>query len=223
MRLLVAAASALLLCGCEVYAVPDPPPCPGERQGVFDWGATLVVTPPSNCFFAQPASPVFQVKGSFTFQGAVNFGVGDDKAYVCPSLAHAVPREGIRFPPDPVTGDVQIRVSYTNRSGSVGGYTCPSQLVADASQCLCPSNTLENCSCPVIVTETIDGLLTPVDPARPAAGFQGFVGTQAVDVQMIAAVPSNPCRYVDPDPSPPTWPDPCAYAYDLEANLVGAR
>jgi len=213
-RLLLAAAAAVFLCGCEVYAVPNPPPCPGTRQGIFDWGGTLIVDPLSSCFFAQPGQPALQVNTQIAFQGAVNFALESDKAWVCVERAHAEPRVGTYFPGPPGTGLLGISVEYTNRSGSVGGYTCPSQEAADDSKCVCPPNDLSACSCPVIITESIGGFLTQKDPSDPKKGFSSFAGEQLVIVKPPdGPVPVKPCsaRVV------------CSFSYSLDATEVGAR
>jgi hypothetical protein len=213
-RPLLAAATAVLLCGCEVYAVPDPPPCPGTRQGIFDWGGTLIVNPPSDCFFAQPGNPAFQVNSQIAFQGAVNFGPGADEARVCIEQAHAQNRVGTYQPGVLGNGTVDIRVSYLGGSGSVGGYTCPSQEAADENKCLCSPGDLTACSCPVIIAETITGYLTPRDPADPSRGYVSFTGLQIVDVTPPPGpAPSQPC----------TPRADCSYTYDLAASETGAR
>lgn len=214
MRPLVAGAAALLLCGCEVYAVPSPPACPGVRQGLFDWGGELVVDPLSSCFFAQPGNPAFQVNGQIAFQGAVNFGPGPNEARVCIENPHAANRVGTWAPGVLGNGTIDIDVQYLAGSGSVGGYTCPSQAAATENGCLCPPNDLTGCSCPVVILETIAGYLTPRDPADPTRGYVSFTGTQRVDVTPPPGpVPSQPC----------TPRAACFYDYDLAATETGAR
>ena len=207
MRIPIAAAAAVLLAGCEVYAVPSPLPCPGERQGVFDFSATQVLSA-NDCFFAQPESPAFQVLGSFVFQATVNFGPAalPDNAAVCIQTPHAVPREGVHSGlQDPV-----IDVAYSNLTGSVGACTCPSEAAVTAGRCSCPPDSpLTNCSCPVIIVEQITGTM-----AGSPGAYSGFAGTQTVHVRPL----------VDPLPAPACdCLTPCSYSYDLTANTVGSR
>jgi hypothetical protein len=205
-RLLAASAAALLLCGCEVYAVPSPLPCPGERQGVFDFAGDQVLTP-TDCFFAQPGNPSYQVRSSIAFQGSVSFGPGASDAAVCISAPHAVPRLGTHTGPD-------LDVEYVNLTGSVGGCTCPSQAAADAGRCIACQATsgpqVTGCSCPVIISERIQGALFPF-PGE----LSGFDGSQKVSV-----IP--PPGLVLPDP-PCDCQATCFYAYTLNAKTVGSR
>ena len=207
MRIAIAAAAAVFLTGCETYAVPGPLPCPGERQGVFDFSATQVPNA-NDCFFAQPGNPANQVLGSFVFQAAVNFGPAElpDNAAVCIQAAHAVPREGVH------TGlqDPLIDVAYSNLTGSVVACTCPSEAAVTAGRCSCPPNDpLTNCSCPVIVVEQITGTL-----AGSPGAYTGFTGKQTVSVRPL----------VDPLPGPVCdCLQVCSYSYDLTAKTVGSR
>jgi hypothetical protein len=200
LRLPVAAAAALLLCGCEVYAVPNPIPCPGERQGTFDFVGDQVVTA-SDCFFAQPGSPAYQVNNPIAFTALVNFGPGASEAAICIQTAHAEPRLGTH-------AGLDVDVAYVNITGSVAGCTCPTAEAATAGRCLCPPNSLQGCSCPVVIEERIQGSLLPVP-----GGFSGFTGTQTVSVS--------------PPPASPLPPQPCdcqvacTYGYDLAAKTVG--
>jgi hypothetical protein len=213
-RPLLAAAAAVLLCGCEVYAVPSPPACPGVRQGMFDWGGTLIVDPPSTCFFAQPGNPAFQVNSQIAFQGAVNFGPGPNEARVCIEKAHAENRVGERGSWVKGQTSVHLQVEYTSLSGTVGGFTCASQKVADENKCLCPPNDFTACSCPVVIDEVITGDLTLKNPDVLEAGFSSFSGLQVVVVSAPEGpVPSQPC----------TPRGVCSYAYDLAASETGAR
>jgi hypothetical protein len=192
--------AALLLCGCEVYAVPGPEPCPGDRLGTFDFAETQVLSA-SDCFFAQPSNPAYQVVNPIQFPGTVNFGPGAADAAICVTVPHAMPRLGIH------TGN-HVTVQYTNRTGSVGGCTCATQQAVDAGRCLCPPNTLENCSCPVIVTEAIDGDLVPA-----AGGYSAFNGTQTVTVTspFTSTVPPCDCQAG------------CTYTYTVTASSTGSR
>ena len=207
MRIPIAAAAAVLLTGCEVYAVPSPLPCPGERQGVFDFSATQVVKA-TDCFFAQPGNAAYQVLGSFVFQAAVSFGPAEfpDNAAVCIQAAHAVPREGIHSG----LQDPFIDVAYSNLTGSVGACTCPSEAAVTAGRCTCPpDNPLSDCSCPVIITEQITGTMT----GSPRA-YTGFAGTQTVYVRpLVDLLPGPVCDCLEV----------CSYSYDLTAETVGSR
>jgi hypothetical protein len=121
---------------------------------------------------------------------------------VCIQAAHAVPREGVHTGPS-------IDVAYANLTGSVGGCTCPSDAAVKAGGCLCPPNSpLQNCSCPVVIVEAIQGSLAP------AAGppFTSFTGKQIVHVRPL----------VDPLPGPICdCQIVCSYSYALTAKTVG--
>jgi hypothetical protein len=205
-RLLAASAATLFLCGCEVYAVPSPLPCPGERKGVFDFAGDQVLDP-NDCFFAQPGNAAYQVNNSIAFQGTVSFGPGASEANLCVSRPHAEPRVGTH-------SGVDIDVTYVNLTGSVGGCTCPDQRAADAGKCIACQATsgpqVTGCSCPVIISERIQGALLPIP-----GGFSGFDGSQKVSV-------TPPPGLVLPDP-PCNCQATCFYAYTLTAKTVGAR
>jgi hypothetical protein len=178
-RALAAAAAAVVLCGCEVYAVPSPLPCPGDRQGVFDFAGDQILSP-TDCFFAQPGNAAYQVNNPIAFQGTVSFGPGTSEAAVCISAPHAVPRLGTH-------SGLDVDVAYVNLTGSVGG-----------------------CSCPVIISERIQGSLLPIP-----GGFSGFDGSQKVSVSPPPGLvlPARPCDCQET----------CFYAYTLAAKTVGAR
>jgi hypothetical protein len=201
-RLLAAAAAAVVLCGCEVYAVPSPLPCPGESQGVFAFAGEQVVRP-GDCFFAQPGNAAYQVNNPIAFQGTVGFGPGASEAALCIAAAHAEPRLGTH-------SGVDIDVAYVNLTASVGGCTCPTPEAATAGKCLCsPGATVANCSCPVFLEERVQGSLIP-----GAGGFSGFLGTQVVNVAPPPFVPSVQacdCQIA------------CSYSYSLSAKTVGTR
>jgi hypothetical protein len=105
-------------------------------------------------------------------------------------------------------------VEYVNLTGSVGGCTCPSQAAADAGRCIACQSTsgpqVTGCSCPVIISERIQGALFPF-PGE----FSGFDGSQKVSV-----IP--PPGLVLPDP-PCDCQATCFYAYTLKAKTVGTR
>jgi hypothetical protein len=205
LRALAAAAAAVLLCGCEVYAVPSPLPCPGDRQGVFDFAGDQILSP-TDCFFAQPGKAAYQVNNPIAFQGTVSFGPGASEAAVCISVPHAVPRLGTH-------SGLDVDVAYVNLTGSVGGCTCPNQAAVTAGSCLCPPGSgtpITGCSCPVFIEERIQGSLLPIP-----GGFSGFGGSQTVSVR-------PPPGLVLPDP-PCDCQVACTYAYALAATTVGAR
>jgi hypothetical protein len=193
-RALAAAAAAVLLCGCEVYAVPSPLPCPGDRQGIFDFAGDQVLSP-TDCFFAQPGNASYQVNNPIAFQGTV-----------CISVPHAVPRLGTH-------SGLAVDAAYVNLTGSVGGCTCPNQAAVTAGNCLCPPGSgtpITGCSCPVFIEERIQGSLLPIP-----GGFSGFDGSQKVSV-------SPPPGLVLQDP-PCDCQVACSYAYTLAATTVGTR
>ena len=203
----LAALAALLVCGCEVYAVPDPVPCPGDRQGTFGI-AWIQVVSPTDCFFAQPVgsdgqpNPAYQVVSSFEFPGTVNFGPGVDEAAICITVPHAMPRLGTH-------SGLDLDVAYTNRTGSVGACTCPTPEAVTAGRCLCPANSpLQNCSCPVVVTERILATLVPV-----SGGYSAFNGQQVVTVEPAAPVTGTPCDCQVA----------CTYSYTVAATSTGTR
>ncbi len=202
MRAPAAAVAALLLAGCEVYAVPSPIPCPGDRQGVFDFAGEQTPSP-DDCFFAQPGNPAYQVNNPIAFPGTVNFGPGATDAALCITTPHAEPRLGTH-------SGVDIDVAYVNLTASVGGCTCPTAEAVAAARCLCPPDSpLSGCSCPVFLEERITGSLLPIP-----GGYSGFQGTQVVTVRPPpGAVPAQPCDcHVT-----------CTYSYALTAKTVGSR
>ncbi len=205
-RLLVAAAAAVLLAGCEVYAVPSPVDCPGVPQATFDFVANQVVSP-TDCFFAQPTNPdgtpngVYQVSPSFEFPGVVSFAETGDGAALCKSVPHAIPNLGTR-------SGLSIDVA-SDAALSVGGCTCPTPQDAAASGCLCAPNTPTTCSCPVGQRQRITGTLTP----RPG-GFERFDGSILYSVTPPPLPPgTNPCDcHVA-----------CTYSYALAGAVTGQR
>ena len=204
-RVLAASAAAVFICGCEVYAVPSPLPCPGERQGVFDFAGDQVLAP-DDCFFAQPGDAAYQVRNPIAFQGSVGFGPGASDAAVCISAPHAVPRLGTH-------SGLDLDVEYVNLTGSVGGCTCPDQAAVTAGNCLCPpasGTPITGCNCPVIISERIQGSLLPIP-----GGLSGFDGFQRVSV-------TPPPGLVLPDP-PCDCQVTCFYAYTLTGKTVGSR
>jgi hypothetical protein len=202
LRLLAAAAAAVFLSACEVYAVPSPLPCPGESQGVFDFAGEQIPSP-DDCFFAQPGNPADQVN-PLAFQGTVSFGPGASEAALCISKPHALPRLGTH-------SGLAVDVAYVNLTASVGGCTCPSQEAVTAGKCLCssPSTPLENCSCPVFIEERVQGSLI-----ASAGGYSGFQGTQVVNVTPPdIPLPAEPCDCQVA----------CSFSYALTAKTVGTR
>jgi hypothetical protein len=199
LRLLAAAAAAVILSACEVYAVPSPLPCPGERQGVFDFAANQVQSP-SDCLFARPG-PSYQVLPSFPFTASINFEATGNGAALCKQVAHALPNLGTHAGP---SIDVALVTGL-----SVGGCTCLDPEAAAAGGCVCPTSTPQTCSCPVVQEQRIRGDLLPT-----TGGFSGFTGTLVYTVS--------------PPPLPPLVAPcdcqvTCSYSYDLGATTVSAR
>ena len=201
LRLPVAALGALLLSGCEVYAVPDPIVCPDVRQGTFDFAGNRKVLA-DDCFFAQPGNAANQVNNPIAFNGTISFIPGGNKAALCIGAPHAASNEGT------YTG-LTIEVFYRTAI-NVGGCTCPSAAAVTAGNCLCPPNTpLSNCSCPALLEQRTEGELLPIP-----GGFSGFTG-----VQKNTVTPP-------PGPVPPdicNCQKTCSYSYDLAAEAVGTR
>jgi hypothetical protein len=200
LRLRLAALGALLACGCEVYAVPSPLPCPGDLQGTFDFAAARIVQP-TDCFFAQSGNPANQVTNPIGFPGVISFMPDGTGAALCKSVAHAVPNLGTR-------SGLTIDVASVEPL-SVGGCTCPSADAVTAGNCSCPPNSpLSNCSCPVVQEQRIQGTLVPIP-----GGFSGFTGVLVYNLKPPGSVPSGTCDCQVA----------CSYSYDLEATVVGAR
>jgi hypothetical protein len=206
-RLLVAAVAAVFLAGCEVYAVPNPVICPGERKGLFEFTAVQITANTDGtllCPFANPADPDYQsgqVLPSFTFVAEICFAASGDGAALCPQVAHAVPNVGTH------TGDT-IDVGLEG-SVSVAGCTCATPQAAAAGGCLCPTTSPSTCSCPVVQRQQFGGSLLPI-----AGGYSGFSGTIRYTVTP-PTIPAGiePCR----------CDQPCTYSYNLTATSVGSR
>jgi len=203
LRLHVTALGALLLSGCEIYAVPSPIVCPDVRQGTFDFAGDRVVLP-TDCFFAQPGNAANQVDNPIAFTATISFIPGGNDAALCVGAAHAVPNLGTH------TG-LTIDVVYVTAL-NLGGCTCPSAEAATAGKCSCPpssSTPLTGCSCPAVLEQRTQGDLLPIP-----GGFSGFTG-----VQKNTVTPP-------PGPTPPSVCDchvACSYSYDLAATVVGTR
>jgi hypothetical protein len=201
LRLPVAALCALLLLGCEIYAVPNPIVCPDVQQGTFDFAGDRIVLP-TDCFFAQPGNAANQVNNPIAFTGTISFIPGGDEAALCIGAAHAVPNLGTH------TG-LTIDVVYVTPL-NLGGCTCPSAAAVTAGNCVCsPNPPLSNCSCPALLEQRTQGALQPIP-----GGFSGFTG-----VQKNTVTPP-------PGPTPPDVCDchaTCSYSYKLAAKVVGTR
>lgn len=200
LRLSAAAVTSLLLCGCEVYAVPSPVTCPGALQGTFDFVASQTVTP-ADCFFAQPSGPAYQVLPSFAFAGTISFATdGTTDAALCKSAPHAIPNLGTHAA---LVLDVASTFGLT-----VNGCTCASAEAAKEAQCGCPPDSpSSNCSCPVILEQRIQGDLLPIP-----GGYSGFQGTLTNRV-LASPLATTTCDCQDP----------CSYAYTIAATTVGSR
>lgn len=201
MKISLSALGALLLCGCEVYAVPNPIPCPGNAQATLDFAAERVVQP-TDCFFAQPGNPAYQVAGSIAFPGVISFMPEGNGAALCKAAPHAVPNLGTHTA---LAIDVASVATL-----SVGACTCPSDAAVRDGNCGCPPNSpLSNCSCPVVQEQRIQGTLQ-----SNSGRFSGFDGVLIYTV------------------TPPPGPVPaevcdchvaCTYSYALAATVVGGR
>ncbi len=220
----LAAAAALLLSGCEVYAVPDPIPCPGDQQGVFDFSGSQILDPLPSCFFAQPGSSVYQVNNPMnSFQGTISFDATGKGASLCVGNPHAAINVGTHGgpadAPDPLRIDVYYRTTL-----SVAGCTCPGIPAVIASGCACPtSSPTSNCSCPALFEQYTQGTLIPA-----TRGYSGFKGEMINTVRFAPELPSNlacDClRSTAVGPTPPAPPAMnCSYTYQITATSVGAR
>jgi len=210
LRLLAAVVSALFLCGCEVYAVPNPITCPDVRQGTFNFVGQQILSP-DDCFFAQPGNPYYQVSASRTFAATISFVPGGDKAVLCVAASHAVPNEGIYFVNTLDQHEIDVMSPFVL---PVNGCTCPSAEAATASGCGCPaSSPTSNCQCLVLHEQRIQGVLQEYPQATPA-GFSGFDG---VLVNTVRPPPNaDPAQLCNCQKT-------CSYSYDLAATAVGSR
>jgi hypothetical protein len=205
LRRLGAALGALLLCGCEVYAVPSPLPCPGELKGTFDFAADQVVKA-TDCFFAQPGNPAYQVNNPIAFPGTISFATdGTSDAALCVGYPHAQINTGFHT-------DLDVTVGFLSPLLNVGACPCPSQKAADAGKCLCQPNDpqLQNCSCPVNQMQWIDGTLVK-DAQGAISTFQGNLTYVVVPPGDLP--PSDVCLCQVR----------CEYSYALAGKLVGTR
>jgi hypothetical protein len=100
-------AAAAALAGCEVYAVPDPLPCPGTSAGTLEFSGALR---PSTCVFAGSANSTLFFTGTVAFEA-------DGRAWLCIEAPHAEPREGTH------AGDA-IDVSYRYASSTLADCSC---------------------------------------------------------------------------------------------------
>jgi len=198
LRLPTAVVLALLLCGCEVYAVPDPITCPDVRQGTFNFVGNRVYQP-SDCFFAQSGG---QVNNPISFPGTISFLPGGNAAALCRGASHALPNVGTY---SGLTIDVRLVLTLP-----VSGCTCPTAEAVTAGKCACPANTpLSGCQCSVDHEQRIQGTLEPIP-----GGYSGFTGTLVNTViQPPGTVAADLCNCQQA----------CSYAYDLAATVVGSH
>jgi hypothetical protein len=204
-RRLGAALGALLLCSCEVYAVPSPLTCPGALQGTFDFAADQVVKA-TDCFFAQPGNPAYQINNPIAFPGTISFATdGTSDAALCVGYPHAQINIGFHTGPD-------VTVGYLSPLLSVGACPCPSQNAADAGKCICQPNDpqFQNCSCPVNQMQWINGTLVK-DAQGVTSTFQGNLTYVVVPPRDLP--PSDVCLCQVG----------CEYSYALAGKLVGTR
>jgi hypothetical protein len=217
----VVAAAALFLAGCEVYAVPDPYPCPGIQQGVFDFSGALQVGTLPTCYFAQPGSSVLQVNDPMNpFQGTIAFDATGKGASLCVAAAHAAINVGTHGGPPEAPDPLRIDVFY-DTALSVAGCTCPSTDAVKASGCGCPSSSpTSNCSCPALLRQKTTGTLIPA-----TQGFSGFGGQMINTVRFPPGLsPGLACDCLRTTPVGPTPPVmECSYSYQLTATSVGTR
>jgi hypothetical protein len=200
-----AALGALLLFGCEVYAVPSPLTCPGELKGTFDFAADQVVKA-TDCFFAQPGNPAYQINNPIAFPGTISFATdGTNDAALCVGYPHAQINIGSHTGPD-------VTVGYLSPLLSVGACPCPSQKAADAGRCLCAPNDpqLQNCSCPVNQMQRINGTLVK-DAQGAISTFQGNLTYFVFPPVDLPANDACLCQVR------------CEYSYALAGKLVGTR
>lgn len=145
-RTALLAAAAVALAGCEVYAVPDPLPCPGTSVGTLNFNGSLR---PSTCTFAGSSN------ASLVFTGTVSFEP-DGGAWLCVQTPHAEPRRGTH------AGDA-IDVSYRNPAASLAECNCPVEVLETIT------GTLRRGDGGVL--EGFDGGMTSaVTPSSPDAG-----------------------------------------------------
>jgi hypothetical protein len=201
LRLPVAALGALLVCGCEIYAVPSAIVCPDVRQGTFDFAGDRVVLP-TDCFFAQPGNAAYQIKDPIPFTGTISFIPGGNDTALCIEAPHAVPSLGTH---DGLAIDVASVLGL-----SVAGCTCPSTAAVTAGKCSCPPDSpLSSCSCPAVIEQRIQGALQPT-----SGGFSGFTG---VLINTVTPPPGT----IPPDVC--DCQKTCTYSYDLAATVAGTR
>jgi hypothetical protein len=206
-----------------VYAVPDPYPCPGVQQGVFDFSGTQILDPLPTCYFAQPGSSIYQVNNPMnSFQGTVSFD--GTVAALCVGKAHAAINLGTHgVSPDGPT----IDVFYPELAQPVGapvtvaGCSCPSAEAVAASGCSCPSSSpTSNCSCPALLRQNTQGTLIP-----RTSGFSGFTGQMINTVRFREGLSPDlacDCLRSTPVGLSPTAME-CQYSYSLTATSVGTR
>ncbi|MCX5731505.1 MAG: hypothetical protein NTY18_09170, partial [Deltaproteobacteria bacterium] len=157
---------------------------------------------PTDCFFARPGNPAYQVAGSIAFPGVISFIPGSNGAALCRSAAHAVPNLGTHTGPA-----IDVASVFTL---PVNGCTCPSAAAATASRCGCPADSpTQNCSCQVVHEQRIQGNLIPI-----AGGYSGFDGILVNTVEPAPGL--DPSQLCDCQKT-------CSYSYALAAKVVGGR
>jgi hypothetical protein len=204
-RRLAGAWGALLLCGCEVYAVPSPLTCPGELQGTFNFSAQQVVKG-TDCFFAQPGNPAYQVNNPIAFPGTIAFATdGTTDAALCVGYPHAQINRGSH-------NGLEVIVQLESPLLNVGACPCPSQNAADAGKCICQPNDpqRQSCSCPVNQVQRFKGFLVK-DGQGAISGFTGDLIYLVVPPADLP--PSDVCLCQVA----------CDYSYALAGTLVGTR
>jgi len=198
-RLPAVVVTALLLCGCEVYAVPSPIACPADRQGTFDFAGNRIYLE-TDCFFAGPGG---QANEPISFPGTISFLPGSNAALLCVDRPHALPNAG-------TYSGVSIDVASVFPV-QVGGCTCASAEAAAAAKCGCPADTpSSNCSCQVLLEQRIQAVLDPI----AGGGYSGLTGTL---LDTVSPPPgTDPAQLCNCQQT-------CTYSYALAATVVGSR
>jgi hypothetical protein len=153
-RLALLAAAALA--GCEVYAVPDPPTCPGATVGTLDFSGALL---PASCPFAGSANATLTFSGTLTVEA-------DGTAWLCVNAPHAEPRKGT------LVGDA-VDVSYRYGT-SFAECTCAVEVVETITGALQRGTGGK-------LTGFTGGMTTAVSPAAaspPSTADGGVCGCQ---------------------------------------------
>ena len=174
--------------------------------------------PPSDCFFAQPGNPAFQVNSQIAFQGAVNFGPGADEAWVC------IERRTPRTAWGPTARHRRDRHRRHQRrrtraaAGQRGRVHLPQPGGGRREQVRLPAQRPQRLLLPGDHRRRPStGFLTPKDPGDPQTGFSSFTGT--ADRQRQAARRGPPRR----NRAAPGSPAPTRYDLDGDRGREPVR